>query len=190
MMAEMVFVPLNGVQPVPSPEEMFYSILVFIALPMSVAMFGVLLLKWTKINTKLPDSARWLYPVLYIGFPGSVLLHILYTSRPVTHLYIFFFAMLSPPVFGFLQAVFLDSEKNGIYLLALVVNLFSSWGTIMVSSSIGYPILVSSFAVYFLLLVYITIRAKPIRQRYDRLFISAFFLTTIYFPTLVALLLL
>lgn len=150
---------------------------------MSVAMFGVYILKRIGLSTRLTGSDQWLYPVFYIGFPAGILLHNLYTSSDLTTDIPLYFAALAPPVFGFLQVVFLDPErKNGIYLLALVANLLSLWG--LMSTILDYPILMVSSAIYFLSLIYIVIRIKGDWGNYYRLIISVFFLTVISSPML------
>lgn len=196
MMSEMLFVPLNGVPPIVSPAMLFALTLLILALPMFVAMSGVLLLKWTEINTKLPGSAWWLYPVFYAGFPAGILLYNLHTSPDM---FVFsisilsILAVLAPPVFGFLQAVFLDPEKNGIYLFGLVVNLLSLWCTqaILTGGELMWGllwVLFSSFAIYCVSLYCVSIKERATRQKYD--LVPSFFLTIIFSPTLVVGLLL
>lgn len=197
-MSEMLFVPLHGISG-SSSEQIFYFTFLMLNIPMFAAMFGVFLLKRIGISARLTGSAWWLYPLLYVSLPVGVLLHeVMYTPTDsmIIEEYALFFVLFVLPLLGFLQVSFTDPERNGIYFVALVTTLLSLWYMAQLSISVvdaPYLEILSLFslAIYLLLLVYATGTTQEVveESNYKRLFIPVVFLTVIFFPVLMVLLL-
>lgn len=195
-MSEIFLIPLHG--PTLTEEDRFYITLVFLVIPMFVAMSGVMVSKKVNLGTSL--RAQILAPVGYVVLP-TVTLALVFVLEPeigeTSFLVLSLLTVLAPPVLGFIQAVLTDTEQSAVYLVGFVLVLLGIWLVSMSAFAfeieISMAFLMVSTAIYLILLAGLAVRSENVAiverridaSLVDSLLKPALLLTVIYSPVLV-----